>query len=119
MSVDGYIAALNDDLSFLNMVAKEGEDYGYQEFTATVDTVIVGRKTYEWILQHADFPYADKTVYIITRTSCPSVGNIHFYVESGTRLFKDSSPQLPLELVSAQSYNTGLVQLRYRKVQDV
>jgi hypothetical protein len=27
--VDGYIAGPNEDLSFLKMVEKEGEDYGY------------------------------------------------------------------------------------------
>lgn len=64
-----------DDLSFLSAVAKEGEDYGYQAFTARVDIVIMGRKTYDWVLQHADFPHQDKTTYIITRSQRPSVGN--------------------------------------------
>ena len=32
-SLDGYIAKSNDDLSFLKLVEKEGEDYGYKEFT--------------------------------------------------------------------------------------
>ena len=47
MSLDGYIAKPNDDLSFLNLVEKEGEDYGYAEFTDSIDTIIIGRKTYE------------------------------------------------------------------------
>ncbi|WP_238387209.1 hypothetical protein [Sphingobacterium olei] len=33
MSVDGYIAKPNDDLTFLKLVEKAGEDYGYGEFT--------------------------------------------------------------------------------------
>ena len=36
-SLDGYIAKPNDDLSFLAMVQKEGEDYGYSEFVNSVD----------------------------------------------------------------------------------
>jgi len=32
MSLDGYIAKPNDDLSFLKLVEKEGEDYGYVKF---------------------------------------------------------------------------------------
>ncbi|OZA65690.1 MAG: dihydrofolate reductase, partial [Sphingobacteriia bacterium 39-36-14] len=32
MSLDGYIAKLNDDLQFLELVEKEGEDYGYENF---------------------------------------------------------------------------------------
>ncbi len=46
-SVDGYIAQPNDDLSFLKLVEKEGEDYGYAKFIAKIDTIIVGRKTYD------------------------------------------------------------------------
>jgi dihydrofolate reductase len=42
-SLDGYIAASGDDLSFLSRVEQEGEDYGYAAFTETVDTVIIGR----------------------------------------------------------------------------
>jgi len=43
MSLDGYIAKPNDDLSFLNIVEQEGEDYGYPEFTNEVDTLIAIR----------------------------------------------------------------------------
>ncbi|HUW05943.1 MAG TPA: hypothetical protein VMW01_06765, partial [Williamwhitmania sp.] len=50
-SLDGYIAKPNDDLSFLSIVQKEGEDYGYAAFISTVDTVILGRKTYEWVMR--------------------------------------------------------------------
>ncbi|WP_366094503.1 hypothetical protein [Flavobacterium sp.] len=32
MSLDGYIAKPNNDLSFLSLVEKPGEDYGYQNF---------------------------------------------------------------------------------------
>ena len=45
MSLDGYISKPNDDLSFLKLVEKEGEDYGYAEFTAQIDTIIIGRRT--------------------------------------------------------------------------
>lgn len=37
-SLDGYIAKPNDDLSFLKIVEKEDEDYGYTKFTETIDT---------------------------------------------------------------------------------
>lgn len=80
-SLDGYIAKPNDDLSFLSVVEQEGEDYGYHDFIATVDTVIMGRKTYDWVMrQVSEFPHADKEAYIITRTERPAVGKISFYV---------------------------------------
>lgn len=39
-STDGFIAGPDDNLSFLDLVAKEGEDYGYAAFMSGVDTVI-------------------------------------------------------------------------------
>lgn len=71
-SLDGFIAKPNDDLSFLSIVHKEGEDYGYADFISTVDTVILGRKTYDWVLNHAAFPHADKNAYVITSTERPN-----------------------------------------------
>jgi dihydrofolate reductase len=79
-SVDGYIAKPNDDLSFLSLVEQEGEDYGYAAFDQTIDTVIMGRKTYDWVMKHAEhFPYADKEVYVLSRTAQPSFDKLHFY----------------------------------------
>lgn len=80
MSVDGYIATATGDLSFLDSVQKENEDYGYHRFIETIDTVILGRKTYEKVLDMGyDFPHADKESYIITRTPRPAIGNINFH----------------------------------------
>lgn len=79
-SLDGYIAKPNDDLSFLASVQKDGEDYGYSDFVNSVDTVILGRRTYDWVMtQVEEFPHADKNSYIITRTPRPSIGKINFY----------------------------------------
>ncbi|MBS1586449.1 MAG: dihydrofolate reductase [Bacteroidetes bacterium] len=79
-SLDGFIAKPNDDLSFLSIVQKEGEDYGYGEFIQAVDTVILGRKTYDWVMtQVPAFPHADKDTYVITHTPRPDIGKTKFY----------------------------------------
>jgi len=58
----------------------EGEDYGFAEFVNSIDTVIMGRKTYDWVMNVVDtFPHADKEAYIITRSKKPSIGTTHFY----------------------------------------
>ncbi len=80
MSLDGYIAKPDDDLSWLSMVQTEGEDYGYAKFVADVDAAIVGRRTYDKVLSMGyAFPHHDKDCYIITRSEKPSVGNVKFY----------------------------------------
>jgi len=81
-SLDGYIAKPNDDLSFLKLVEKEGEDYGYAEFTSTVDTIILGRKTYDWVLREigaSHYDNGERNVYVITRTERPDAGKARFY----------------------------------------
>jgi dihydrofolate reductase len=81
-SLDGYIAKPDDDLSFLKMVEKEGEDYGYAEFTADTDTVILGRKTYDWVHREigtAHYENGERAIYVITRSMRPNVGRTTFY----------------------------------------
>jgi len=88
-SLDGYIAKPNDDLSFLKLVEKEGEDYGYAEFTANIDTIILGRKTYDWVLREigtSHYDNGDRNVYVITRTERPGVGRTTFYTGNLTEL---------------------------------
>ncbi|MFB9864298.1 dihydrofolate reductase family protein [Rufibacter immobilis] len=88
-SLDGYIAKPDDDLSFLKLVEKEGEDYGYADFTSEIDTIIIGRKTYDWVdreIGAAHYDNGERDVYVITRTERPSVGRTQFYTGDLTEL---------------------------------
>jgi dihydrofolate reductase len=44
-SLDGYIAGLNDDLSWLSPY--QGVEYGYEDFLAGIGAIIKGRRTYD------------------------------------------------------------------------
>jgi dihydrofolate reductase len=80
MSLDGYISKPNDDLSFLSLVHKEGEDYGFNDFMESVDVVILGRKTYDWVMtQVTVFPHLDKETYVITRNIRSDEDTVQFY----------------------------------------
>ncbi len=80
VSLDGYIASLNDDLNFLDLVQKDGEDYGYADFIKTIDTVIIGRKTYDWVIKQVSyFPHADLNTFVITHQKRPTLGRTEFY----------------------------------------
>jgi dihydrofolate reductase len=63
-SVDGFIARLNDDLDFLPEGG--GEPHGYNEFMASVDAIVIGRKTFEKVLSLGAWPYGDKRVVILS-----------------------------------------------------
>ena len=56
-SLDGYIAHSDGNIDWLESVARPDEDYGYAAFIKTIDTVIMGRKTYEKVLSFGgEFP---------------------------------------------------------------
>ena len=166
ISLDGYIAKPNNDLSFLKIVEKEGEDYGYAKFTSAIDTLIVGRKNYDYVLKEigsSHYDNGERDIYVITRTPKPNKGRVTFYtgdiaelvkklksengkdiycdggaevinellkldlideyiisiipilLGNGTRLFKDGRPEQLLELISSKSFDTGLMQLHYKR----
>jgi dihydrofolate reductase len=61
-SLDGYIARKNGKLDWLmETTAPEGEDYGYHDLLETIDTVLMGRVTYEEIIGFdVPWPYLGK-----------------------------------------------------------
>ena len=63
-SVDGFIARANGDLDFLPPGG--GEPHGYDEFMATVDALVIGRKTFETVLGFDTWPYANKPVFVLS-----------------------------------------------------
>ncbi len=93
-SLDGFIAAPGDDLSFLDSVQVEGEDYGYHAFTSTVDTVIMGRKTYDKVLSFGiPFPHQDKTCYVLSKQHTGKDENVLFYGGDISTLINDLKKQ--------------------------
>src|SRR5882762_4517772 len=63
-SVDGFIARRNDDLDFLPEGG--GEPHGYNEFMASVDALVIGRRTYEKVLTFGAWPYGSKRVVVLS-----------------------------------------------------
>ena len=82
-SLDGFIAKKDGGLDWLeNFPHKEGEDYGYSEFTEGIDSYIVGKKTYDVVLglTGGKFPQSDLfDCYVITRQSLPNENSVTFY----------------------------------------
>jgi dihydrofolate reductase len=63
-TVDGFIARRDDRLDFLPPGG--GEPHGYDEFIATVDALVVGRKTFEVVLAFPEWPYGEKLVIVLS-----------------------------------------------------
>lgn len=85
-SIDGYIAYPDGDLDWLSAYPITPElNYLYDEFFSSIDTVVMGGKTYRDILNmDVIYPYKDKTSYVITRNknSQSTIDNVRFLSEN-------------------------------------
>jgi dihydrofolate reductase len=63
-SVDGFIARPDGGLDWLP--ANGGEPHGYDEFMATVDAVVIGRKTFDTVLTYETWPYEKRLVIVLS-----------------------------------------------------
>jgi dihydrofolate reductase len=70
-SLDGFLARPHGDLDFLPTGG--GESHGYEEFSASVDALVIGRKTFETALGFGAWPYGEKPVFVLsTRPLAPT-----------------------------------------------
>jgi dihydrofolate reductase len=66
ISLDGYIARADGSIDWLSIVHPVDEAHGYNAFMASVDTVVIGRGTYETVLGYGTWPYIGKRVIVMT-----------------------------------------------------
>lgn len=82
-SIDGYIARTDGEMDWLTEFPMTNEDnYGYKEFYQSVDTVIMGGRTYRDILL-MDFiwPYNGKKTFIVSHTDVMTRDDVEFISE--------------------------------------
>jgi len=63
-SLDGFIARPDGTFDFLPPGG--GEPHGYDEFIASVDVIVIGRKTFETVLTLGPWPYGNKRVVVLS-----------------------------------------------------
>ncbi len=69
-SLDGFIARPDGSIDWLlqaQATAPAGEDFGYAEFMARIDALVMGRKTFETVLAFDPWPYATRPVHVMSR----------------------------------------------------
>lgn len=78
-TLDGYIATLDDDLQWLFDVEGDG-DNGYSDFLKDIDTIIMGKSTYDWLLKAEpnNWPYQKQKSYIITHQKLTDTEDVQF-----------------------------------------
>jgi dihydrofolate reductase len=79
MSVDGFIAKPDGDITFLTGGDPgggppddgAGGDFGFGEFVSAIDALVMGRSTYEFLKPIDEWPYQGKPVHVISTTLTP------------------------------------------------
>jgi dihydrofolate reductase len=99
-TLDGFIARPDGSLDWLESLPNpDGTDYGYHHFLSEVDTVIMGRKTYETVLGFGvEWPYAHKDTWVVTAqqhlpTPTPRTQLLHRVDEEAIRNLRAASQQ--------------------------
>jgi dihydrofolate reductase len=65
-SLDGYIADEQGGVDWLPEPV-EGDDFGYGEFYAGVDALLMGRRTFDQVIGWGEWPYEGKPCRVLTR----------------------------------------------------
>lgn len=67
-SLDGYIAGPNDELDWLGQIDNpEQSDFGFADFMAGVDALLMGRRTFEVVAGIGLWPYS-KPVFVASNS---------------------------------------------------
>lgn len=121
ISVDGYLARENHALDWL--IGTEGEnDTNYQEFYDGIDTIVMGRNTYEQILilSPEEFPYEGKRCYVFSRTLTGSTEHVTFINEDiveftkslkGQRIWVVGGGEILQPLLQAKLVDEWIIQI--------
>lgn len=82
MSLDGYIAKLDGSVDWLKGSSDISDvDVGYNAFYQSIDTIFMGRKTYEQIIYELSpdkWVYKGKKTYVVTTKEFANTGDVTF-----------------------------------------
>ncbi|POY36198.1 dihydrofolate reductase [Solitalea longa] len=104
-SLDGFIAKPDGNLDWLNSFPNpENGDYGYEELLANIQTIIMGRKTYDEVMGFGiEWPYVGYTTYVVTN-------NVNFKTNSpDTFIFTGNIKDLVVEISTKSDKDIWLV----------
>ncbi len=100
VSLDGYIADRNNSVDWLAIYPQEqGDDAPFTLFMDTVDAVVMGRNTFEAVLQFGVWPYT-KPVFVLSKT----LHHVHETMADKVTLTREE-PSFLLRTLRQNGYN--------------
>lgn len=100
-SLDGYIARPDGDVAWLHEgePVEEGDDMGYSALFNAVDALVMGRGSFEKVLEFDPWPYGTKPVIVLSRNQLEVPEALRDTVR-----IDSSSPQELVDKLSQEGY---------------
>ncbi len=125
ISLDGYIARPDGAVDFLFMP----KDYSMGPFFATIDTAIMGRKTYDDALKMGGGGFSGSKMknFVFSHSQPPRdflkddvvdelyIGIVPILIGEGLPLFPSGFPQREFTLLENKTFSKGLIALKYAR----
>ena len=91
-SLDGFIADASGGVGWLPDGGSD--DYGYAEFYAGVDALVMGRRTYDQVIGFGEWPYPGKATYVFTHSPPPEgPDGVRFFLGTTQEFIRDVAAQ--------------------------
>jgi dihydrofolate reductase len=110
ISLDGFIAREDGSIDWLPQ--ESDNDFGYEAFLAGIGSTIMGYNTYKQVLSFGDFPYKNKSNYVLTsREAVEDIGYVHFVRKDQVNYIRDlkNREERPIWLVGGGKTNHFLL----------
>jgi len=113
VSVDGFIADKDESVQFLEEVKGE-VDNGYFDFYNSVDIVVMGGRTFRWLIDNGieENPYQDKKVIVTSSNVIDIDWDIEFYNGDLDELFNRFNNNEKIWIVGGGKLISTLINLK-------
>ena len=88
-SLDGFIADVNESVAWLDKLAINQQETGADSFFETVDGILMGRKTYDFVYHYGQWPYENKPTWVCSSREIPLI--------KGCNLQREREPQAAIQ----------------------
>ncbi|MEM9450936.1 MAG: dihydrofolate reductase family protein [Cyanobacteria bacterium P01_E01_bin.6] len=79
-SRDGFIAREDGDVSWLDEMNIDSNETGLEEFFRSIDGLVMGRRTYDFVFNYGSWPYENKPTWVCTHSALQPIEGANLIV---------------------------------------
>lgn len=96
-SLDGFIADTDGSVAWLEQIHIKQDESGYASFFANIDGLLMGRKTYDFVFEHGQWPYGNKPTWVCSSRTIPQMDGCNLQLEHSPETAIDAADSLELK----------------------